>query len=731
MTLCKETEPIKIAERVNDEFQVLAPKLDLDTPWFGYISFKNKNENFEFRIGVHADKNEKIIDWHHPIAKYYYQKLEIGEEIELEPPYRNIQGAVTAYASAEGYSGYLKSLVWNDFKGTAKIIRLDDGTFVDIHENQNNDNTKVTFSKPQQEGLSDLISLLTPEQYELITQKTSEPLIIQGRAGSGKTSVALHRVAWLLRDENEIQEHHKKTKVLVVMFNKALQCFVSQSLKSLNLEDKIEINTFHTWAKLALESVFKGQLIPLSYFDLKELFDKAQFNDNKKLGLIKSHAGISQLMEAFVKAKAKKVWELIENKIKEYDIDGIRHQFKRSTTAYVQDIIEFRKDIKYRIAQEKDEYEINRLSQIEIVLQNIYEKSILYKEELFELLNHWEWLMKCIPNLTEENAKSVGLRQKIIQTKDKASSAKVGKYIEFDDYALLLRLVQLKRGGLPYGILGEEIFKFDHLVIDEAQDFGAMQLLVLLESVTSRTGVTIVGDINQKIAPEKDFVGWDEIAKLLNIDNAKITRLEVGHRSTLPIMWLADSVIGSKPILQGRYGIYPKIKSVQSSKQLKEEMIDFIIKRVEQCPNAHICIVFRNKNIIKNYLNDLKYLLRHKKIEVREGERDTFSFRKGVTITNIHQIKGLEFDSIIVGDASENHWPNDLDSCRLMYVAITRAQENFLALHEGRATPLFSCLNDPYFWKPVERFLSQKDFKPVQIIQEEWDEALSVIDLEL
>ena len=727
MSLCEEKEPLKIAKRVNEEFQVLAPKLELDTPWHGYVSFKNSKEDFEFRIGAHADKSEKIIDWRHPVAKFYYHKLNIGEEIELEPPYRTIQGAVTAYGSAEGYSGYLKSLEWCDLNGTSKIIRLEDGTFIDL---ENKDNSTQVSYKPQQEGLPDLISLLTTEQYELITQKTSEPLIIQGRAGSGKTSVALHRVAWLLWDDNEPLGMNKKTKVLVVMFNRALQTFVSQSIKTLNLEDKIEIDTFHSWVKSALETVYKGQLVPMFGPKLKSVLEKHAFKETEKLSLIKSHVGISQLMESFVKAQTKKTWDYIDGLIAAYDNDNIRQKFKRSPTAYVQDLIEFKQEIKKLILKEEDEYEKRRLEQIEIVLQKVYEKSILYKEELLNLLNQWEWLMRFIPDLNEENAKNLGLRQKIIQTEEKANSAKVGKYVEFDDYALLLRLVQLKRGGLPYGILGEDIFKFDHLVIDEAQDFGAMQLLVLLESVNSRTGVTIVGDINQKIAPEKEFVGWEEIAKLLNIGNAKVTRLEVGHRSSLPIMWLADSVIGSKQILQGRQGPYPQVKSLQSYSQIKEHLTHFIIKRIEEAPQAHICIVLRNKNTIKMFINDLQSLLRSKKIDVREGERESFVFRKGVTVTNIHQIKGLEFDSVIIADASSQHWPDDLDTRRLMYVAITRAQENFLALCEGEPTHLLSDLDNPQFWRPVERFFSQKEFKPVEINAEELEEALTVFDLE-
>ena len=729
MNLCKEKEPLKIANLINEEFKELTPKLELDTPWHGYVSLKNKNDEYEFRIGAIADKKERIIDWRHPIAKYYYQKLDIGELVELEPPYKTIQGAVSAYGKAEGYSGFLKCLEWNDLNGTAKIVRLEDGSFVDL--NQKQENTISIAEKEQQVGLPDLISLLTPEQYELITQKTSEPLIIQGRAGSGKTSVALHRVAWLLWDDSEPFGINNKTRVLVVMFNKALQTFVSQSVKSLNLEDKIVINTFHSWAMSALEKVYRGQLEPISPKRVKALLEKNRIQENNQMRMVKFHAGFSQLMEEFVKAQGKQAWEFIEKFIHSYDTEGLRHKFKKNQIAYFQDLIEFKAELKNLILVEENELKKKNLEQMEIIIKKCYERSILYKEELLNLMTHWEWLVKFIPGLSEEDAKALGQRQKIIQTEDKAESAKVGKYIEFDDYALLLRLVQLKRGGIPSGVLGEDIFKFDHLVIDEAQDFGAMQLLVLLDSVNSRTGVTIVGDINQKIAPEKEFVGWDEVAKLLKIGNAKVTKLEVGHRSSLPIMWLADSVIHSPQILQGRDGNYPYIQSFSSYMHLKEHMVHFIINRMKEAPHAHICIVLRNKNAITKVTNDLSSLLRSKKIDVREGGRESFVFRKGVTVTNIHQIKGLEFDSVIIADASSQYWNDDIDTRRLMYVAITRAQENFIALCEGQPTKLLSVLEEKEFWKPVERFISEKTFQPVKISDEEIDAAFTISDLEL
>ncbi|KAB8033128.1 UvrD-helicase domain-containing protein [Fluviispira multicolorata] len=734
MSLYNEKEPLKIAQKVEDEFHSLYKRIEPVEPWKAYLALKNEKNEFEFRIGATTNKKERIIDWRHPISQHWYNKVELGDEIELEAPFnKDIYGAVAALGKAESSAGNLFSLEWHGPNGIANIIRLEDGTFIELEQTHTIDNKEIILAKPQQEGLQDLISLLTPEQYKLITQKTSEPLIIQGRAGSGKTSVALHRVAWLLWEDLETQQNNNglgaKTRVLVVMFNRALQNFVSQSIKLLKLEDKIEISTFHSWAMAALDKIYKGEINPINNQRFQNLMKNNFITENEQTKLAKSHAGISLLMEDFVKAQAKKTWEIIEIKCSAYDENNLCLKFKRQPIAYLQDLIDLKKELARLLLITEDENQKNRLEQIEYVVKKIYERALLYKEDLLNLFSNPQWLMKYIPGLTEEDAQTLAKKQKLIQADYKAESAKVGKYIEFDDYALLLRLIQLKRGGLPDGARGEDVFKFDHLVIDEAQDFGAMQLIVLLNSVNSRTGVTIVGDVNQKIAPEKEFVGWDELAKLLNMGEAKVTRLEVGHRSSLPIMWLADHVIESEAILQGRGGSLPEAISFSSQKLIIEHIAQFILNRMQEAPNAHICVVMRYKKLLNTFITKLQDLLSDKNIEIRAGERENFDFKKGVTITNIHQIKGLEFDSVIVADADIYTWPNDLVTRRLLYVAITRAQENFIALCEGQPTRLLTFLDDLDFWKPVERFIAQQNYKPVELSEEEIEDAFNITDL--
>ncbi|MGY3802676.1 UvrD-helicase domain-containing protein [Pigmentibacter ruber] len=747
MSLCEEKDVIKIAEKIDSEFHDLAPKLALDTPWGGYIAITDpkKKQPYEFRIGAQANKAERIIDWRHPIGVSFYS-LEIGDHFELEAPYHEIQGAISASANAKGYNGNLIELTWRGMQGNDNIIRLENGSFVSLNNVQQNVGAEKEQKqqailqkqkmKASEHGLGELISLLTKEQYDLISQKNNEAIIIQGKAGSGKTSVALHRVSWLLwEDPDNHTKRLQNNRVLIVMFNRSLKNFVNLSIQALNLEGQVELNTFHAWAKTALEKVYKGQIEVIDKTDRFYLFKEYQIFESDALKLVKSHIGLSTYMEEFVRKQGQNAWNFLEKVTAKYDDDHILATCNKESLAYVQEFIYLKQKLKNKIETETNELKKNKQIEILKVVQTLYEKAILYKEELLNLLSSKENLKKFIPTLTDNDAEFVTLRQKIVQTHKKADSAKVGKYIEFDDFALLLRLIQLKRGGLPYGANGEECFKFDHLVIDEAQDFGAMQLLVMLDSVNSRTGVTIVGDVNQKIAPEKEFMGWEALASLLGMNSAKVTKLEVGHRSTLPIMWLADSIAKNEKSFIGREGAYPQLIENLSNDQIIQHIYKFVLERMEQVPSAHICVVLKKKDKIEEFHHKLNELLRSKKISVRKvlqgNDEHEFRFQAGVSISNIHQIKGLEFDSVIIADAGAKPW-NDTPEVRCqMYVAVSRAQEHFIALCEGEGSPLLTCIKNKEFWAELKEHFHKKNFIPIEINAEELEDIFSLDSMEL
>jgi DNA helicase IV len=210
---------------------------------------------------------------------------------------------------------------------------------------------------------------------------------------------------------------------------------------------------------------------------------------------------------------------------------------------------------------------------------------------------------------------------------------------------------------------------------------------VLLASVRSQTGVTIVGDLNQKILPDVDFIGWDALATKLGVSGAQVTRLEVVHRSTGAIMRVADSVLG-EAASGASTGATPTL-TLAASPDAKIDEVAVIAKAARELDRAaHVCVVCRNKTDAQRVHAALASTLPDLDAPVRLGHSKLFEFTPGITVTNAQQVKGLEFDVVIVFDPSPQRYPATMDARRALYMVITRAKERLHFVGHGDVSPL-------------------------------------------
>ena len=136
--------------------------------------------------------------------------------------------------------------------------------------------------------------------------------------------------------------------------------------------------------------------------------------------------------------------------------------------------------------------------------------------------------------------------------KQKTEKNRNQKNLDYFDMSLILCNIQMKNGGLP-GDNGD-ITLLDHLVIDEAQDFGPVEFSIMMNAVKDRHNLTIVGDVSQKILFSRRFIGWERIIENMNLDESDLIRLEVSFRCTSQIMTLASRVAGNPQNIEGRQG---------------------------------------------------------------------------------------------------------------------------------------------------------------------------------
>lgn len=655
------------AQALDRDFRRACARLQVDEPWFGAFALAEAGKVHDYRLGKRRSVELKILPWQHPYARAFYE-CQPGAPVVVDADeslgFRPVDGALESKARVVAHARRLERVELERRDGASTWLRRGD-CLVDEA-----DSFREAMAR---HGLPDVLSLLTTEQYRLITASRARPVVLQGRAGSGKTTVALHRVSWLTHPDAAADAVPvDPSRVLMVMFNRALSAFVETSLAPLGLE-AVKLNTFHGWAWEAITAAYAGRL-------------ELQAGPSEGHGLaasLKKQLGMLAAVEAYVERQTGALLAWFQEESAKVG-DTTWAKLLRNGDG---PIIGRLADVRRRLTRARDESrgaQRKRLDEVVTLVQRARRRMTLYKEDLLRLLLDRELLRRHL-TVTEAELAVLEAYQRELQG-FQGDARSPGPGIAFEDLALLLRLIQLKHGGLAAKD-ADDVVLYEHLVIDEAQDFGAVELKTLLSAVRARTGVTVVGDLNQKIIPEADFVGWDALAEELGLGGAQVARLEVAHRSSRPIVELAGSIIpdgtptggpGPRPTLSLLPGASVEVVHAAIAAQAEAMLAEV--------PGAHVAVVFGNRDEAREARPKLAALLPGH--DVRIGHNKEFSFAPGVTVTNVRQVKGLEFDGVIVVEPSAQAFPDSEQGRRWLYTVITRAKRFLAMVRTGELTPL-------------------------------------------
>ena len=201
----------------------------------------------------------------------------------------------------------------------------------------------------------------------------------------------------------------------------------------------------------------------------------------------------------------------------------------------------------------------------------------------------------------------------------------------------------------------------------------------MMDAVGDKRNLTIVGDVSQKILFSRKFIGWDNILNNLGIKKDALIQLEVSFRCTVPIMNLARKIEGHKdPVPFGRPGRPITWHRAVDQNDFLETLARWTDDLMKKDPHKLIALICRYPRQAMELKDELKEMLSH---EIRVGHRDQFSFEPGIIVSNIHQIKGLEFDAVALIEPSEQFYPGkNSESRNMIYVGVTRAQEDLLVI---------------------------------------------------
>jgi len=245
-----------------------------------------------------------------------------------------------------------------------------------------------------------------------------------------------------------------------------------------------------------------------------------------------------------------------------------------------------------------------------------------------------------------------------------------------EDLPILLYLAAL-RGGAP----GR---KTAHLVIDEAEDVSLFELFVLGRHLAGKS-VTVAGDESQQTFAS--YAGWPEALRALGVERAATVRLETTYRCPRPIAELARRVLGplapAAPPRAGRDGSPVARFDFPTEAHAHLFLVGAIRDLVEREPEASVAVVANGPDVARAFHRLLADMP-----EARLALDGRFTFRPGVDVTDVDGVKGLEFDYVVIPDASARAYPDSDDARRRLHVAVTRAAHQLWIAAPGTPSPL-------------------------------------------
>ncbi|MCC3868576.1 RNA polymerase recycling motor HelD [Terrisporobacter mayombei] len=648
------------------------------SPYFGRIDFLEKNELDAEKcyIGLSNLTDEDfdflVYDWRAPISSMFYD-YEIGQA-GYECPQGVISGEITSKRQYKINNGIIEYMFDSN-------LSIDDEMLQEL------------LSKSSDDKMKGIVTTIQKEQNQVIRNEDYKNLIVQGAAGSGKTSVALHRIAYLLykhRDritsqniiifspnnifndyisnvlpqlgeENMYQTTfkdymHKKigngfrketpSEMMEYILDSNETLTYKDRIKNINFKTSVEfmnilkeyINHLETKERKFEDIIVRDKLI-ISSQEIQKLFlnDFADRPIKKRLEKIKSR--ILFLIEPYEEAWIKEIYEELDSS--GYYID--RQEMKEESTLTVK-------------KQLKDVYDkISRMTEFNVV--NIYRNLFKYSNKFLNRLatSYDKNFINHIKTYTMENLNTRNL------------------YYE-DQVALLYLKVAL--GDAP------ATSQIKYVIIDEAQDYTPLQYEIFYQLFKSAK-MTILGDINQSINPFMNVGNYNNIYNISK-DDTCIINLTKSYRSTMEITKFSRKLLieNINDEYVERHGEEPNVIGFSHESHMNKKLIEEINNYKEKNYKS-IGIITKTARETR----DLYNLLKANNIDVVSIEKDDDSYTNGVLVIPSYLAKGLEFDVVFIHDVSNKNY-NSEDERLLLYTCCTRALHVLNIYYLGEITSL-------------------------------------------
>lgn len=667
----------KRSHEFNEKLEAKYEKM-LESPYFGRIDFVEENEstNEKCYIGlsnlIDEDYDFLVYDWRAPISSMFYD-YETGQA-SYECPEGLISGEITSKRQYKINNGKIEYMFDSN-------ISIEDEVLQEL------------LSKNSDDKMKGIVTTIQREQNKVIRNEDYKNLIVQGAAGSGKTSVALHRIAYLLYKHKD-----KITPQNIIIFspNNIFNDYISNVLPQLG-EDNMYQTTFKDYMHKELSNQFKKETTSEMMEYILDSNEKLTYQDRIKnikfktsvefMNILKQYVNYLETMDRgfkdiFVRGKliisSKDIQKLF---FEDYSNLPVKRRLEKIKSRIVFLIEPYEKawiDEIYKELFKSGDY-IDKEEMIEksnlIVkkkLKKTYEK--ISQMTKFNLIEIYKGVFKNLNMFLDKT--NIEYDDSFIEhiktyTLDNLNA----RILNYEDQVALLYLK---------GVLGDmpNTSQIKYVIIDEAQDYTPLQYEIFYHLFKSAS-MTILGDINQSINPFMNVGNYDNIYDISKNDTC-IINLTKSYRSTMEITKFSRKLL-PKSINDEyveRHGDEPNVIGFLDENHMHEKLIEDI-KAYRQKKYKSIGIITKTARETREVYS----LLKANNIDVVSIEKDDDDYVNGVLVIPSYLAKGLEFDVVFIYNASDKKY-NSEDERLLLYTCCTRALHVLNIYYLGEITPL-------------------------------------------
>lgn len=658
----------------------------LDSPYFGRVEFEEDGiylpENLYIgRVGFNGPEELQVMDWRAPKASVFYESQ--GGRAKYEVRGEQYYGKVTLKRQYQIEDGVLERF-------------FDDQVISALTESLPGEKDEVLRRRLEQSTakLKDIVETIRSEQNIIIRQPLEQVCIVQGCAGSGKSTIALHRVSYLLYNYKNLEA----SKVAVIAPNRLFIDYISAVLPGLELEE-IQQFTFITLC---------ARILQVEETRIVDMAGDARNEIERQKGSLE----FRRILDDFVRQRTQE----FSNNLNDISLfegylliskEDLARQFNEGNNPYNRRLESLAKYVEFRInyfLQTSDippgqENSKSKRSNIKGYLQRITEK---YEQKIYRSS------AKTKTGTDKSTTRVTDLRQQMKQEIEGIQQAKADFLQELSAKLEPLDVLEAYRQACPHklapsiaeGKLAREDLaglcymqyllegcgsKLQHIVVDEAQDLSPLEFVII--KLQGRNSFSILGDLAQGINAARGLNNWQVLLEqVFKGGQVQFFELKQSYRSTKEIVEFANRVIPPglpRGVPVFRQGEPPQIEGTdtwqENAGRCLSKIRDFLAKG---CSTVAV-IAKTSAMSVKIYEHLCSELP-----DIHLITADSTSYEGGISVLPVVLAKGLEFDAVIVWDASAGIFTTDPLDAKLLFVALSRPLHYLHVFHIGELTPL-------------------------------------------